>query len=477
MNLNFQAVSQTSAASAAIKPADRTANTVSGSNFFQLLQEASAGTAADQTSVLKTQSLPVEAVSLPEQLALLIASILQTSQSNPALASEEELASEEGAINPLFEAISESDSDAQDEEVNPAMNIAVWLEQQITKLMQSMEGETAAAQQSVDMMKAVPADIQQQLVRLIHVLNQERQLASADLSADIKLTEGVDSEKQEVLGNLLSLLGLHRTQSNAKTHDTAASSNVDALKNAGSASHSLSKQPDALLVTPVQQQGGNEAIQRLEWLSLKSFVTVQQTDEASDSPLFQPLDLESQADGEQPVALLQELQNTQAKGQPTAKAPVLTMSASNFAEEFTQFSIRTIKLQSGADGMSEARLSLYPQHLGHVNVKLIMQNGHLTAQFMADTAAGKEMLESTMAQLRTTLQSQGIQVEKIEVTQSSELQSSMFQQQRQEQASQQSGKQNKSKSGNGTIEEDQSAAAIPPERTVSDDSGSIDITA
>lgn len=46
-----------------------------------------------------------------------------------------------------------------------------------------------------------------------------------------------------------------------------------------------------------------------------------------------------------------------------------------------------------------------------------MQNGHLVAQFMTEHSGAKDMLEQQMNQLRAALQSQGLQVEKLEVTQ------------------------------------------------------------
>ena len=47
-----------------------------------------------------------------------------------------------------------------------------------------------------------------------------------------------------------------------------------------------------------------------------------------------------------------------------------------------------------------------------------MQDGQLFAQFAADSLAGKQMLESQLPQLRQALLTQGLQVEKLEVTQS-----------------------------------------------------------
>lgn len=52
-----------------------------------------------------------------------------------------------------------------------------------------------------------------------------------------------------------------------------------------------------------------------------------------------------------------------------------------------------------------------------MDVKITMQNGHLVAQFMTEHAGAKDLLEQQMNQLRAALQSQGLQVEKLEVTQ------------------------------------------------------------
>jgi flagellar hook-length control protein FliK len=124
-----------------------------------------------------------------------------------------------------------------------------------------------------------------------------------------------------------------------------------------------------------------------------------------------------------------------------------TLSANNFAQEMTAHVLKNIKFTL-SEGISEAKLSLFPKNLGHVDVKITMHEGQLIAQFAADTLAGKQMLESQLPQLRQSLQSQGLQVEKLEVTQNQNMQSSMFQDQRNQQSSNQSFRQNKNRSGN-----------------------------
>ncbi|WP_410769254.1 flagellar hook-length control protein FliK [Fontibacillus sp. BL9] len=102
-----------------------------------------------------------------------------------------------------------------------------------------------------------------------------------------------------------------------------------------------------------------------------------------------------------------------------------------FGQEMSRFLISKLDIVK-AGGVSEARISLYPDHLGQVDVKITMQNGHMVAQFMTEHAFAKESLEAQLAQLRSALQSQGLQVGKLEVTQNTALSSHMYQDGRQQ---------------------------------------------
>lgn len=109
-----------------------------------------------------------------------------------------------------------------------------------------------------------------------------------------------------------------------------------------------------------------------------------------------------------------------------AKSPMPTMNAANFAEDMSQFVVKTLKVSLLSDGMSEAKISLKPENLGHLDIKITMHNGQLVAHIATQSFAAKEILESQLPHLRMMLQNQGLQVEKLEVTQHSETHSSMF---------------------------------------------------
>jgi len=120
----------------------------------------------------------------------------------------------------------------------------------------------------------------------------------------------------------------------------------------------------------------------------------------------------------------------------TTQAPASAqVPVQQFAEQMGKFLVKQFVLTQG-NGASEAKISLHPEHLGQVDIKLVIQNGLLTAKFMTENGAARDLLEAQMSQLRTALQGQGLQVEKMEVVQqSSASAASFFQQQHRQQNS------------------------------------------
>lgn len=101
------------------------------------------------------------------------------------------------------------------------------------------------------------------------------------------------------------------------------------------------------------------------------------------------------------------------------------MNADAFADEMAEWMLK--QSLSGKSGvLTEAKITLMPEHLGQLEVKLSMQNGQLIALFHTDSAAAKDMLESNLAALRTNLQNSGVQVEKLEVSQQAAQGSGLF---------------------------------------------------
>ncbi len=133
-------------------------------------------------------------------------------------------------------------------------------------------------------------------------------------------------------------------------------------------------------------------------------------------------------------AVQQELAKAAGESQPLKAAPQ-PVQANQFAREVADMFMQNLKIKQMLNGVTEAKISLMPEHLGQVDIKITMQNGQMVAQFMTESILGKEMIDSQLSQLRATLQNQGIQVDKLEVTHHSDAQTAMFQNQKQGQQS------------------------------------------
>ena len=72
---------------------------------------------------------------------------------------------------------------------------------------------------------------------------------------------------------------------------------------------------------------------------------------------------------------------------------------------------------SNNQGTMKLMLKLFPENLGQIRIEIVQQNGVMTARLLASTAAGKELLDSNLNQLKATFVSQNIQMERIDVAQ------------------------------------------------------------
>ncbi|MEW4369239.1 flagellar hook-length control protein FliK [Paenibacillus kandeliae] len=109
----------------------------------------------------------------------------------------------------------------------------------------------------------------------------------------------------------------------------------------------------------------------------------------------------------------------------STQTPAASVNVNAFPEEMSKFIVSKMDIHQ-LNGVSEARIIMNPENLGQVDVKISIQDGQVMAQFITEKHGAKDALEQQMAQLRTALQSQGLQVDKLEVAQSSSLFSDMY---------------------------------------------------
>lgn len=136
-------------------------------------------------------------------------------------------------------------------------------------------------------------------------------------------------------------------------------------------------------------------------------------------------------------------------------------SAARAAEEnvlkFSQALVKSGQLLLSA-GTADMRIRLRPEHLGDLRLRIMMEEGILSATFTAQSQQVKEILESHLSLLKQSLKDQGIHVEKFVVTTGNPGEYAQAQQNAGSSAmNQQSSKSAVSFAGDGSADEEQSA--------------------
>lgn len=92
------------------------------------------------------------------------------------------------------------------------------------------------------------------------------------------------------------------------------------------------------------------------------------------------------------------------------------MDEQEFLKQFQQLLSKSAVTNS--NGTQRLMIRLYPERLGQVQVEISQHDGKLTAKITAMTSTVKELIESNIHQLKQSLTTQHLQIEKIEVSQS-----------------------------------------------------------
>ncbi|MBT2657793.1 flagellar hook-length control protein FliK [Bacillus sp. ISL-18] len=99
------------------------------------------------------------------------------------------------------------------------------------------------------------------------------------------------------------------------------------------------------------------------------------------------------------------------------KPPESPLLVSRFVPEVSEWMDRFMKVTNGQSGDTEAVLSLFPEHLGEIEIKISSQQGQVSAQILTDTMAAKKVLEGQLQNLHQALQQHGLQVQKLDIIQ------------------------------------------------------------
>lgn len=119
-----------------------------------------------------------------------------------------------------------------------------------------------------------------------------------------------------------------------------------------------------------------------------------------------------------------------AKAELTAAPPPMVRMAS-LADDLGAILGSSAKL-SGTGETTQLKVSIFPEHLGQLEIRLSTVDGKVAAHILASNPMAKEALELQVYQLRNSLTQQGIQVDRIEISSQQQAGQSLSQQQGQQ---------------------------------------------
>ena len=93
------------------------------------------------------------------------------------------------------------------------------------------------------------------------------------------------------------------------------------------------------------------------------------------------------------------------------------ISIPQFVPEVNNWIGRNLGALQSNGGTREVKFLLSPEHLGQIEVKIISQDGQVSAQIITDTLQSKELLDGQLHHLKQALQQQGLTIQKLEIVQ------------------------------------------------------------
>lgn len=111
------------------------------------------------------------------------------------------------------------------------------------------------------------------------------------------------------------------------------------------------------------------------------------------------------------------VEKTDGTNQTNLLSDSAPISVSEFVPKVSEWIGRFMGISSGQLKSAETKFSLYPEHLGHIEIKITSQQGHISAQIVTDTPAAKEALDGQLQHLKQAIQQHGIVVQKLDIVQ------------------------------------------------------------
>lgn len=324
----------------------------------------------------------------------------------------------------------DEDLDRSEEHEEMMADLKGWLQQALYYLYPANKEESAEQNVSLKAVNALseePATVKYALQEVLHQLVE----ASKTKSETAAPFEDLIHTQEQLTENLKEILGKSDVKTDSVTKlnslmtelSLLAKSSFDSAEKATFSIEPSLLSGDAENLDNFSEQGSSNK------LATKEVIKVTTVDESiqqnADPETSQEVNSKDTQDN-QATNLITAGQLAIKNGTAPLTRSETVIPVQQFSKEMSEFVVSKFEIVKH-QGMTEAVISLRPQHLGQLDVQLSMQNGHLVARFMTEHAGAKDLLEQQMTQLRAVLQAQGIQVERLEVTQNTSLSSHMYQ--------------------------------------------------
>jgi len=351
----------------------------------------------------------------------LFANTLQQAQTD---ASKESVKAEEQKVSSTISEDTSSDKDTQPltlEFLLPSAKVeeqkmgeevvdfsALFQITDLQKLIASMGGQQLAEGEQLSM---------QNVAQALGMTEKELQSLVMKLTDQVAPTTDlwdalnqIDSKLNAVLQNIASAMKGHGDAKLTKQEAKSAIALLKVIELAGPRTDLLLKQE--LTVS-----------QTKEWLSnLATQAPVKSAQVETTLPFAKTLMKFQLNQSEQPTQQATSVNSVQPTAVPkTTFSIVLPANATpqsqsaKFVEEFQNVMNRA-QFASNAAG-TRLLIKLYPENLGTIRIELVQKDGMLSAKLLASNALGKQMLDSTLHQLKQGFTNQNIQLDRIDVAQ------------------------------------------------------------
>jgi flagellar hook-length control protein FliK len=274
-----------------------------------------------------------------------------------------------------------------------------------------MEEKLKGTESSIEkLLVSTPA--QEKLMNLLHQVNQELKEIMSNMPVisfeDVPDIVGVeennvltDSKKfEQVVKQLAVVIQQLETQQQASGKQTSFQQ----------VEHTEKLESQIVMIE--SQRSNRENVETSRQLSGN---TVSQQEEGSGIRL-EPINLEENSQAPTATTTTDTAKAGQAAGRTEPTVPTATVRMSNLIEEVGEVLRSTFRLNGTGEG-TQIKVSIFPQHLGHLDIRITELNGKIAAQIFTSSLVAKEALDLQVNQLRNSLLQQGVTIDKIEITQ------------------------------------------------------------